>query len=102
MPIVNYQGSRQVIFGTGDILVSPGLLDIDEIVGVVCFSGNGTGVIGDRTEHHPATILDAEDTPIRLTFEKTESIDVVIRMLEEAKSLMIAKTTNADRQAIGD
>lgn len=91
MPIINYQRSRQVEFGKGDILVSPGLLDMEQIVGVLCFTDNGTGIIGDRTEHEPATILEADETPVRLTFEKIESIEVVIKMLEETKAMMVAK-----------
>ncbi|TYP68912.1 hypothetical protein [Paenibacillus methanolicus] len=91
MPIVNFESSRQVHFGTGDILVSPGLLDTPDVVGALCFTENGTGVIGERTEHTPPLILDGGEAPVRMTFDKVESVDVVMRMLEETKQMMLAK-----------
>lgn len=91
MPIVTFEGSRQLEFGTGDILVSPGLLKLEETVGVVCFTEQGTRVIGEHVDHNPSIVLPAEETLVRMTFEKVESIDVVIWALEETKRMMAEK-----------
>lgn len=91
MPIVNYEGSKQLHFGTGDILVSPGLLKLHENVGVVCFTEHGTHGIGEHFEHDPSAVLPVEETPVRMTFDKVESIDVVIWALEETKRMMLEK-----------
>lgn len=88
MPIINYKGQLQIEFGTGDIKVSPGLLQMDEPCGVVVFQEyNDPREIG-KWEENDRKIADPEETPIRMTFDKTESIDVVIWALQEAKRMM--------------
>jgi hypothetical protein len=92
MPITDNGITKQLEFGTGDIEVSPGLLDIEETVGVVCFIQTEKQPIGVQTEYEKAKIVLVYETPVRMTFEKTESIDVLIRALEEVKRRMIAKS----------
>lgn len=87
MPIVNIGETKQLEFGSGDIKVSPALLKTDEIIGAVCFFNHEPREIGlheDKSEE-----VSIEDTPVRMTFEKIESIDVVIWALEQAKKYMI-------------
>lgn len=92
MPIINYKGQLQIEFGTGDIKVSPGLLQMDGPCGVVVFHEyNEPREIGEW-EESDRKIADPEETPIRMTFDKTESIDVVIWALQEAKRMMQEET----------
>lgn len=92
MPILDLGTTKQLEFGTGDIEVSPGLLDMDENVGVVCFIQTEKQPIGVQTDYEVPRVLKAEETPVRMTFEKTGSIDVLIWALQEAKRMMIAKS----------
>jgi hypothetical protein len=92
MPILDLGTTKQLEFGTGDIEVAPGLLEIDENLGVVCFIQTERKPIGVHTDYQEPMKLITEETPVRMTFEKTESIDVVIWALEEAKRMMIAKS----------
>lgn len=93
MSIVNIGSSKQLEFGHGDIKVSPALLETDDIVGAVCFFNQEPHIIGDYEKHHPNEIKAIYETPVRMTFEKVESIDVVIWALEEAKKMMLSKST---------
>jgi hypothetical protein len=78
MPIVKTDETIQLEFGTGDIEVNPGLLK-DSTLGVVCFYQKETVTeIGTHTENPPGYSLEINETPVRLVFEKTESIDVLI------------------------
>lgn len=96
MPIVNIGESKQLEFGYGDIKVSPALLKTNEVVGVVCFFNQEPRQIGSHEEHSPNEEKSIEDTPVRMIFDKLESIDVVIWALEEAKKFMINGTTKED------
>ena len=99
MPIVDIEKSKQLEFGSGDIEVAPGLLTADDIVGAVCFFQRETpNPIGEKSDYFkPYQVVDLKDTPVRMLFEKVESIDVVIRALEQAKKFMINKQiTNED------
>jgi hypothetical protein len=49
------------------------------------------GEIGVITDYGPENRWEIEETPVRLTFEKVESIDALIRSLEEEKELMLKK-----------
>jgi NTP pyrophosphatase (non-canonical NTP hydrolase) len=95
MPIIKYKGQLQVEFGTGDIKVSPGLLQTDEPCGVVVFQEYGTPREIGVWEPNDKKVADPEDTPIRMTFDKTESIDVVIWSLQEAKRMMQEETAES-------
>ncbi|WP_440109964.1 hypothetical protein [Paenibacillus sp. QZ-Y1] len=91
MPILKYEGQTQIEFGTGDINVSPGLLQLDYPCGVIAFQPKESGQIGERKKNETIVASPAE-TPVRMTFDKVESIDVVIRALKEAKRMMKEET----------
>ena len=44
-------------------------------------------------KHDPSLELNIDETPCRMIFEKIESIDVVIKTLEDVKKMMVNKTT---------
>jgi len=92
MPIINYKGQMQLEFGTGDIKVSPGLLQMDAQCGVVVFQEYHEPRKIGKWEENDREIADPEETPIRMTFDKPESIDVVIWALQEAKRMMAEDT----------
>jgi hypothetical protein len=93
MPIVNINESKQLEFGHGDIEVAPALLQTDEVVGAVCFFQRETvNTIGEHTDYEPNKTVDVEDTPVRMIFDKVESIDVVIWALQKAKEMMLEKS----------
>lgn len=95
MPIVDIEKTKQLEFGYGDIEVAPGLLEVvDESIGVVIFKQNyKQNPIGNHTEYPESISIDVTETPVRMVFEKVESIDVVIWALEKAKAMMIKGTT---------
>lgn len=92
MPIVDIEESKQLEFGYGDIEVAPGLLKSNDSVGVVCFfQREKPNPIGEKGTIETHAEVELEDTPVRMIFEKVESIDVVIWALEEAKKFMLNK-----------
>lgn len=92
MPIVQIDDTKQLEFGYGDIEVAPGLLNDEEPVGVICFfNGQKGNRIGVKTTYDDPVELPIERTPVRMVFEKTESIDVVIRALQDTKRLMLKR-----------
>lgn len=77
-------------FGTGDICVTGGhyVGENDEKFGLVTFSNQserGIGTLGDIVIGGEYKLKDFE---VIMTFGKVESIDVVIRALEDAKREM--------------
>jgi hypothetical protein len=102
MPIINYTDETvQLEFGQGDIRVSPGLIEAEAVaggpIGAVCFfRQEEPRPIGERQVLDEPLEVDQEATPVRMTFEKVESIDVVIRALETAKRFMINKEVDTD------
>jgi hypothetical protein len=102
MPIIHFNDETvQLEFGHGDIRVSPGLLEVEEVAGgpiaAVCFFRQGEKrPIGERGVLDEPLTVDQSDTPVRMTFEKVESIDVLIRALETAKRFMINKEVDTD------
>lgn len=93
MPIVNIGESKQLEFGHGDIVVSPGLLKTDDVIGAVCFVNHEPREIGFHEDHYPNEVKTIDETPVRMIFEKIESIDVVIWALEEVKRMMTEAQT---------
>jgi hypothetical protein len=91
MPIVDIGTTKQLEFGYGDIEVAPGLLELEETVGVVCFTQTERKPVGVHTDYENPKVLPMKETPVRMTFEKTGSIDVLIWALQEAKRMMINK-----------
>ncbi|MEK4513633.1 hypothetical protein [Paenibacillus sp. FSL K6-2524] len=97
MAIIKTEKSTQLEFGYGDIDVCPALLISADVVGAVCFfQRDHQNPIGSHTDHDPNLLISAENTPVRMTFEKVESIDVVIWALEETKKMMIAEEEGKD------
>lgn len=91
MPIVKIKESTQLEFGTGDIEVAPGLLDQEQLTGAVCFLRREPSLIGTHTDFEPNQAIEITDTPIRMVFTRTESIDVIINALEITKQMMLDK-----------
>jgi hypothetical protein len=102
MPIINYTDETvQLEFGHGDIRVSPALIQAEAVaggpIGAVCFFRMAEPTpIGDLIVLDEPLVVEPEMTPVRMTFEKVESIDVVIRALEKAKRFMINKEVDTD------
>lgn len=92
MPIENSNGSMQVHLGFGDVEVGHGLLTVEETIGcVVFFQREVANPIGTKTEYPENYQVQVEETPVRITFDKYESIDVIIDALNDAKQMMIDK-----------
>jgi hypothetical protein len=91
MPIysVGNKGNKEVHFGTGDIKISSGWLKDDMSVGVLVLrQHDDPKVIGFLEEHTPPEEVEQGEAPIRMTFKKVESIDVLIERLEKVKEHM--------------
>lgn len=100
MPVIDYNDkieplnelnnvTRQVQFGYGDINISSGLLQSDVPVGVILFAQQDPQPIGTPGLYEKGDKVELNQTPVRLIFEKTESIDILIEHLMEAKRYMI-------------
>ena len=76
-------------FGNGDICVAGGYTEHEnnKITGFVIFTNQEPREIGS-VGVVKAGEVNLEDYPVVMTFSKKESIDVVIKQLEEAKSFM--------------
>lgn len=88
--IVNKEKNIELKFGTGDICINGGSVQKNnERIGVVAFSNQSPreiGSIGDKRADQPYSL---DDFPVIMTFTKTESIDVLIEQLNQAKSDMV-------------
>lgn len=94
MPIEKYNGSMQIHLGYGDVEVAHGLLTTEETVGCICFFQRiEPNPIGTKTEYPENYQVEVEETPVRITFDKFESIDVLIDALNDAKQMMIDKNS---------
>lgn len=81
-----------VIFGTGDIMISNAICEQDE---VVILSQDEPGPIGFRDRPELVGKSSTElDQPIELIFTNTESIDVLIDALQEAKANTLNKISH--------
>lgn len=90
MPIIKIDESVEMKFGSVDIEVMPGLLESDSSIGAVCFFQKQEATpIGTHTDYIPHKVAEIEETPVRMVFNKIESIDVVIRSLQEVKDFML-------------
>ncbi|MFF0825969.1 hypothetical protein ACFYU8_05910 [Brevibacillus sp. NPDC003359] len=75
---------------------------MEETVGVVTFHQKEPREVGTRTENGPGHTLDPSETPVRMTFEKVESIDVVIRQLVEVRVMMVEKKVGIESTCTGN
>jgi hypothetical protein len=95
MPIEKYNESMQIHLGFGDVEVAHGLLTTEETIGCVCFFNRKEAQpIGTKTDYPDNFEVEVESIPVRITFDKKESIDVIIRALQDAKTMMINKDLN--------
>ncbi len=91
-----HKDATVLTFGTGDIAVSDGRFEDDNSLVTVCFSQDIEKPIsewnppGDNIEH---TTNDLNNI-VLFIFNKTESIDVVIKKLNAAKEKLIKKLKN--------
>ncbi len=93
MPIVKIEESTEIVFGTGDIEVMPGLLEDDGSIGALCLLPKAIATpIGTHTDYEPYKKVEIEEKQVRLVFHKTESIDVLIKSLQEVKQYMIDRS----------
>ncbi len=80
--------TNQIIiqFGNGDINIIPGILKEEEI-GIIALREQKPREIGlNNGDKSPSNL---HEIPIILQFNKTESIDVLIHALKEAKDMML-------------
>ena len=79
-------------FGNGDICISSGhyLDEKDNKVGLVLFINQASREIGSKGMIVAGKQYKLGDFPVIMTFTKTESIDVLINALLEAKEEMLA------------
>ncbi|TSB47144.1 hypothetical protein [Alkalicoccobacillus porphyridii] len=97
MPISDINDSKQLTFGYGDIEVGTGLMRPESRVGVVCFFNNtAPRPIGTKNTFKVPKVVSIEETPVRMIFEKSESVDVVIRALQDAKLKMLSGDVTAE------
>jgi hypothetical protein len=91
MPIysVGNEGNKEVHFGTGDVKISSGWLKDDMSVGVLILRQHDEPKgIGYLEEHLPPEEIEVGQAPVRMIFNKVESIDVLIERLEKVKEHM--------------
>ena len=88
--------SATMVFGEGDICISPGrYIDNDNKVGFIIFCNQEPRPIGSPGDVKAGTVVDVDDFPVVMKFRKIESIDVVIKALNEARSLMLEDEEHA-------
>jgi hypothetical protein len=91
MPIysVGNDKNKEIHFGTGDIKISSGWVKDDESIGVLVLRQHQEPkVIGHLEEHLPHEEVEEGQAPVRMTFTKVESVDVLIERLEKVKEYM--------------
>ena len=85
---------KTVIFGNGDVVVTTGFVDsLEEEIGCVSFYKQNPNKIGEVPEIFKkgscVTFNDDLNIELQFFFEKIESIDVVISILEKTKIQML-------------
>lgn len=85
------KGTNVVQFGTGDINVSPALLDYPkETVGALTFEERDPSEIGTPGIERTCDNCMVGDDHTRLVFTKVESVREVIKHLQKVEELMVA------------
>lgn len=78
-------GKTEIKFGYGKILITP-IMREDKTKGAIVLQPNmGTGTVGEKVS---TDTFSENGNDILLTFANTESIDVLIRMLEQLNRMM--------------
>ncbi len=86
--IVKNKENVRLEFGSGDICVAGGFSqNRDMVSGFVIFTNQEPREIGSEGVLKKGEV-NLEEYPVIMTFNKKESIDVIIRELEKAKSHM--------------
>jgi hypothetical protein len=88
MPIIFNDKRVQVELGHGDVRIAHGL--VDDWAAVLFFPSEVTPV-GTKFDLDTPLEVAAEDTPVRIIFDKERSIDVLIGALLDAKRMMVHK-----------
>ena len=87
--IKQLQHQVKMEFGTGDIGFNAGAIkEDDNKVGIIIFYNQEPRNIGDTGDIKAGTEVDINDFPVVMKFYRKESIDVVIKVLLEAKKEM--------------
>ena len=89
MPIysVGNEGNKEIHFGTGDIKVSSGWSKNDNSIGVLVLRQQEPQPIGGYVYNREEEVNEGE-APVRMIFNKLESVDVLIERLEIVKKYM--------------
>ena len=88
--IKQLQHQAKMEFGTGDIGFNAGVIkEDDNKVGFILFCNQEPRPIGSPGDVKAGTVVDINDFPVVMKFYRKESIDVVIKALNEARSLML-------------
>ena len=90
MIMINEEGSKmQVIFGTGDIGMNPGVMvDGSDISGVMVMYNQKPRPIGSTADIKAGQTVSLDDHPISFIFNNVSSLEVFIRALNEVKDSM--------------
>jgi len=86
----NEKGTNVIQFGTGDINVSPALLDLpEETVGALTFEELEPSKIGTAGIERTCDNCMVGDDHTRLVFTRVESVREVIKYLQKVEELMV-------------
>ena len=90
MIMINEEGSKmQVIFGTGDIGMNPGVMvDGNDISGVMVMYNQKPRPIGSTADIKAGQTVSLDDHPISFIFNNVKSLEVFIKALNEVKDNM--------------
>ena len=78
-----------MLFGEGDICISPGrYIDNDTKVGFILFCNQEPRPIGSPGDVKAGTVVDVNDFPVVMKFRKIESIDVITILISSYHQLL--------------
>ncbi len=84
-------------FGTGDIGLNAGSITKDnEVVGIIVFYNQEPREIGLPGDIKAGTEVDLNSFPVLMEFSKKESVDVIIKALQEVKQSMSQETNGGE------
>ena len=91
--ITKYENQTILKFGTGDICINTGLLE-DAGVGLATFKNQTPREIGSLGDVQIGEEVSLDIFDVVMKFTRIESIDVVLRALNEVKEIMIESEDN--------
>ncbi len=84
-------------FGTGDIGLNAGSITKDnENIGIIVFYNQEPREIGSPGDIKAGTEVDLNSFPVLMEFSKKESVDVIIKALQEVKQSMSQETSGGE------